>query len=338
MTQSFAYCGNERFIAAVIDRIEQGGFVRTDDVAAADIIITFCTSQTVLEDLYFDDGGLVQIASPGSLLIDLSAMTPSFAREINAVVTVNDLAMVEAPLVVDDIVAPCAFSRDNLSCFVAGEDQCITRAEQLLSCIFEKVVKTGTPGTAQLVRASRTLQMCAQVVSLMEANALWYASVRSTVEEREKPCVPFQAYSDQAALVLQAIEDARFDGDYTAEMLMAELSAALMAADDAELILPQSEAIMHLLELLAVVGGVDKSPTALALVYGEEAECAKHGLDWTRAEQVYGQQDECSSGEDILDDLEDEAQRNYDGADNDDDYDDYGDLEDPYGGFGYSSN
>lgn len=36
-------------------------------------------------------------AAPGTVLVDLSAATPNFAREINAVACVNDLVMVEAP-------------------------------------------------------------------------------------------------------------------------------------------------------------------------------------------------------------------------------------------------
>ncbi len=50
-----------------------------------------------------------------------------------------------------------------------------------------------------------------------------------------------------------------------------------MAADDVELILPQAEAAMHLLELLAVIGGADKAPSSLSLIYGEEADCAAQG-------------------------------------------------------------
>ena len=75
---------------------------------------------------------------------------------------------------------------------------------------------------------------------------------------------------------------------------MAQLSASLMAADDADLILPQAEAAMHLLELLAVIGGSDKGLASLSLVYGSEKRCAEHGLDWTRAEGAFGEDDECA--------------------------------------------
>ena len=53
---------------------------------------------------------------------------------------------------------------------------------------------------------------------------------------------------------------------------------------------------MHLLELLAVIGGADKAPAALSLVYGEESACAEAGLDWTRAEQAYGHAEDEDDG------------------------------------------
>ena len=88
-------------------------------------------------------------------------------------------------------------------------------------------------------------------------------------------------------------------GEYSVRICMAELSAALMAADDIDLILPGAEAGLHLLELLAVIGGTDMAVSTLSLVYGEEAACAAQGLDWTRAEQAYGDMeddDECDCG------------------------------------------
>lgn len=78
--------------------------------------------------------------------------------------------------------------------------------------------------------------------------------------------------------LLAAVTDGRFDGTYTVEMLMGELTAALTTADDADLILPQAEAVQRLLELLAIIGGSDKAPSALSLVYREEDACAKEGL------------------------------------------------------------
>ena len=289
MELSFVYSGNETVGAMVVSRLEAAGCTRTDDVAHAEAIITYCTSQTALEDAYFDEQGLVQAAGKGALLIDLSASTPSFARELNAVAVVSDLMSVEAPLVVVDVARADAF---------------------------------GGAGSAQLARAAYTLQTTAQVISAVEADAL-YRAVRRSSASLDQATERVGAATPVAEQVLAAVNTGRFDGMYTVEMFMAELSAALTAADDVDLILPQAEACLHLLELLAVIGGSDKAPAALALVYGEEKTCAEQGLDWTRAEQAYG---DVAEGFDDLDD---------DGHDHGHDHGSFGD----YPGYGaYSAN
>ena len=328
MALSYAYSGEEGFISAVEGRLADAGFTRVPDAAAADVVLSFCATQSALEDLYFGDAGFVQEAAPNTLLIDLSATTPGFAREINAVATVSDLAMVEAPLVVEDVVAADSFARENLACFVAGEDDDVVRAKPVLEALFATVHETGGSGTAQLARAGYTLQVAAQIIAAIEAQAL-YRAVRRSASSAGVGAVSVGAASAQAERVLRAVDEGRFEGAYNVEMLMAELTAAIMAADDAELILPQAEAAMHLLELLAVIGGADKSPTALSLIYGEESECAKHGLDWTRAEEAYGGK---------VDAFDDDGCDDYDdgcGCDHEHHYDDYDgyDMDDPYGTF-----
>ncbi len=153
--------------------------------------------------------------------------------------------------------------------------------------LVSSVHEMGAPGNAQLARAAYTIQVAAQVISVLEAEAL-YRAARRSVTGSGLGDLHAGAIGGQAASVLDAVLSNRFDGAYSVEQLMAELSSAIMAADDVELILPQAEAAMHLLELLAVIGGADKAPSALSLIYGEEADCAAQGLDWTRAEEAYG--------------------------------------------------
>ena len=115
MDKRYAFIGNDAVGDVVRERLDAAGWTRTDDVASAAMVVTYCTSQTALEDAYFDENGIVQAASPHTVLVDLSASTPSFARELNAVAIVSDLASIEAPLVVADPMQPDALSdRDNL--------------------------------------------------------------------------------------------------------------------------------------------------------------------------------------------------------------------------------
>lgn len=301
MEKTFAFAGNNTVGAMVACRLKEAGYSRVDDVAKAAVIVTYCTSQTELEDAYFDEEGLVQAASAGALLVDLSASTPSFARELNAVAVVSDLASVEAPLIVLDMTMADPFAKkSNLVSLVAGEEESVKAALPVLDALVGDVQDIGGPGSAQLARAAYTLQTVAQVNSAVEADALYRAVRRSNAALGGSAC-RVGATTPVAEQILSAVNSNGFDGTYTVEMFMAELAAALTAADDVDLILPQAEACLHLLELLAVIGGADKAPSALSLVYGEEAACAEQGLDWARAEQAYGEAGE-HDGEGFADD------------------------------------
>ena len=341
MAKSYAYVGAPSFIGAVEGRLADAGFSRVSDVASADIVVTFATSGSALEDLYFGDEGLVTTAAPGSTLVDLSAATPNFAREINAVATVNDLVMVEAPATVRSLVAADAFARENLLGPVATEAELTDEVRRLLDAIFGEVVEVGAPGRAQLLRNTHTLPLAADLASAIEAVALDDASrarlVSLVKNEGALDADQIPLFSPVSAdPVVQAVRQQRYTGDYTAEMLLAELSAALMAADDAEVILPGVEATMHLLELLVVIGGADMAPAALSLVYQDEAAGARAGLDWTRAEVAYGHP--ASEEDEDWSAYDDEDGCGHDHFREDHDYDDYDDFAPYNDDFDYSSN
>ena len=328
----YAYIGHETVGQHVERCLEPLGWSIAPTVREADIVFTYCTSSTALEDAYFDSDGIVKGARPGTLLVDLSATAPSFARELAAVAQVNDLRPVEAPISLADMASPDAFaSAEGLICFVAGEDDDIDEAIDVIETIAGSVVRTGGPGSAQLAKASQTIQASAILTSAIEADALARA-VRSdylAIQDGDEAVV---AVSKEATGLLAAVKTDRFEGPYTVEMLMSEVAAAMVAAEDAGLVLPQLESTMHLLELVAVIGGADKTPMALSLVYRDEAASAAAGLDWTRAEGLfsdYGHDHDHGHG------------HGYDSEDGYERGDGFGDDSgfDVYGGFGgYSAN
>ena len=88
---------------------------------------------------------------------------------------------VEAPLVVVDVARADAFGdRDNLVCFVGGDEEAVAEARPVLEAIAGTVQETGGAGSAQLARAAYTLQTTAQVISAVEADALYRAVRRSS--------------------------------------------------------------------------------------------------------------------------------------------------------------
>ncbi len=287
----YAFFGHETIGQHVARCLNPLGWEAVTDAAAAGVVFTYFTSATALEDAYFDEDGLVKRSKTGTLFVDLSPTTPAFARELSAIATVNDLRPVEAPLSVLNPVASDAFgSLDNLMCYVAGEKDDVDEVIDVIETIAGKVERTGLAGTAQVAKVTHTIQTAALVACSVESEAFARAVRQAStsldgIDEKVR-----SAYAGIDPLIAAASTDS-FEGSYTIEMFMAEVAAAMTAADDVELILPQLESVMHLLEVIAVIGGADKSPAALALMYREEAASAAAGLDWTRAEGLFSDYD-----------------------------------------------
>lgn len=328
MSATFAFLGNAVVGSAVARGLESLGWARSDDAANADVVVTYFTHAGALEDAYFESDGLVKRAREGALLVDLSASTPSFIRELSAVATVNDLRFVEAPIVVADPTVAEAFAPENVQSYLASDDEdALAEAEALVKSFASTVTRAGSCGMAQLAKAACTAQLAAQVLGAVESHALF----GTAGAQAKGAAVP--ARFPLAERIIASVSSDDFEGDYTVELFMGDVAAAMTVADDEELILPQLEATMHLLEVLAVIGGADMAPSALTLLYRDEQASADNGLDWTRAAGLFNeghdhdhQHDQDHSGEDDY---------SYE------DYDDY-DEDDPFGfagGFGgYSAN
>ena len=282
MADTFAFEGHECLGNIIGQALEGAGWTHVDNVVDADVVLTYFTSGAAVEDAYFETDGLIRRAHPNTLLIDMSPATPSFARELAAVATVNELRFAEAPLVVRDPSAVRPLAPENLKCLMAGDnDEILREAGEVVGIIVDDVAVAGVAGRAQLARAVCTSQVASQVLAAVESVSLYNA-----FSEPENTIAVLDGFGIVSSM-LAAIGEKRFDGDYTVEMMMNEVVTAIASAEDADLILPQLETAMHLLELLAVIGGADKAPAALALLYREEQESAAVGLDWTRAEGLF---------------------------------------------------
>ena len=300
--KTFYFAGDSKVASSLGTSLEAAGFTKAS-VSEADVVFTYCVSESVLEDLYYDSKGLLQSSKKDAVLIDLSPSTVSFAQELCAMGSVSEKHVLDAPLVVQNIVLSQAFSeKTNLALLVGGSEEIFKRAA--------KVMWMGKSGCGQAAKVALTLTSAAALVGIVEA----YSSLKSS--EMQEAVVDQEDYLDVVLALrmltpaqeafIEAMEQDELEGtSFTLEHLMGELAAALACVDDGDAILPQAEACFRLMELLAMVGGVTYSPAALKLVFADEETSKKYGLDWSRAEGAYdhGYDDdseghECTCGED----------------------------------------
>lgn len=289
MAFTYAYRGDDVVDGYLMRCLPAKDWQRTADVKQAQCVITHCYHLGALEDAYFEDDGLIKQAAPGTLLMDLSASTPSLSRELSAVAAVNDLRFVEAPLAPKDPFAPEAWTDPvGMACYVSGEKDHRAEVLPIAHLLADSVYETGGCGNASLAKAMHTVRQAADAVSAIEAQALFHGLGERGYNEGSDPLldISFGRSFSECSQLLRARE---FTGSFTVALFMSDVAAAMAAADDGELILPQLEAALHILELVGVIGGADKGVATLGLLYRDEAEGAEAGLDWGRAEGLYAE-------------------------------------------------
>ena len=329
MNKTFAFAGDQAVGQMVAGKLQEAGYALAAGLASADYIFTYCVTQTQLEDVFLGTGGAIESAKEGCCIIDLSPSTITLAKEVYAIARVNELQSLDAPIVLKDACVHDAFGdAGNVMMLVGGEDDAFADAKPLLQVLAGDVRHMGLPGSGQLAKAMCTVQQASSLVSLVEAHALAKAQGEEALDAIDAS-VQAGLAAPGVASVYRAMVDGHFHGTYSCQVLMAELTAVVHAAEEAELVLPQAEACQRLLELFLVVGGADLAVPALALAYAADDESASYGLDWSRADGIYEHEHD-----------HDHEHRH----DDRDEYDEYGydygyDDEDGYAGFGgFSSN
>ena len=287
MIHTFTIVGNDLIASIFSEKLASAGYLAVSNVQDADAVFVYSTNQSRLEDIYFETMGIIQTAKKNSYLIDLSPTTVSFAREVAAVAAVNDLHAIEAPIcILDPSCEPAISQADNLEILLAGEEDSIEGVKEPLNALASSVRVVGRTGSAQLARSALTVLRSLRIVSCMEAEALFRASNASS-DDVVRIAFEQDVVSSADLHMFEVMKRGQYQSEYTVEMWMAELTAALMNADDTDLIMPNSETVMHLLELLALIGGVTLGSSSLNLVYSEESACEEQGLNWSKAEKLY---------------------------------------------------
>src|SRR3990172_539259 len=67
-------------------------------VESAEVILTCLPGSPEVESLYLDQGGLIELAKPGTVLVDLSSVLPSTPRKLEPRAKARGVQFLEAPV------------------------------------------------------------------------------------------------------------------------------------------------------------------------------------------------------------------------------------------------
>jgi 3-hydroxyisobutyrate dehydrogenase len=152
--------------------LAQEGARRADSprVAAsgAEIVITIVSDTADVESVVLGDQGALQGLASGSLLVDMSTISPAATRALAARLAERGVAMLDAPVSGGSEGA----EQGTLSIMVGGEPADLERARPVLELLGKTITLVGPVGSGQLAKAMNQVIIAGTYAAVAEGIAL----------------------------------------------------------------------------------------------------------------------------------------------------------------------
>jgi 3-hydroxyisobutyrate dehydrogenase len=135
--------------------------------AHAPVVITMLGYPRDVEESYLGAGGIVELAQPGALLIDMTTSSPLLARRIGEAAAARGLQALDAPVSGGDVGAREA----RLVIMAGGEAAAYERALPVLSLLGKNIALLGPAGSGQHCKMANQIACAVGMVAWCEALA-----------------------------------------------------------------------------------------------------------------------------------------------------------------------
>ena len=121
-----------------------------------------------VEAVYAGEGGLLDGAQRGTLLVDMSTSSPVLARVLAREAARRGIGMLDAPVSGGDVAA----EQGTLSIMAGGEEADFARARPLFEAMGETIVHVGKSGAGQVTKAANQIVVALVLEAVSEALVL----------------------------------------------------------------------------------------------------------------------------------------------------------------------
>lgn len=152
-------------IDAVVAAGGQGAASIADAVKDAEVVITMVPADPHVEAVILGEGGVLENVKAGTLVIDMSSITPQTSIKVGKAAQEKGVRALDAPVSGGEAGAVEAV----LSIMVGGAAEDFAEAEPLFDALGTTVVHVGPAGAGQTVKAANQLIVAVNIQVLAEA-------------------------------------------------------------------------------------------------------------------------------------------------------------------------
>ena len=143
----------------------QRGTSPSDVASKADVTIVCVTASADVEAVVLGAGGAIEGVRSGTVLIDMSSISPDVTRAIAAQLKAKGVEMLDAPVSGGEGGA----INGTLSIMVGGDEAVLERARPVLEAMGTRITHCGPTGAGQTVKLCNQIAVCVNNLAMAEA-------------------------------------------------------------------------------------------------------------------------------------------------------------------------
>ncbi len=133
--------------------------------AQADVTIVMVSDTADVEQVIFGDKGVAQGAKPGSVVVDMSTISPTATKAFAERLMAQGVEMLDAPVSGGDVGAINA----TLSIMVGGKPEVFERVKPVFEAMGKNIVLVGGNGAGQVAKACNQIVVAVTIEGVAEA-------------------------------------------------------------------------------------------------------------------------------------------------------------------------
>lgn len=238
-------------VAAVTQELAAAGAEVVDSPKAVaektDIIITMLPNSPQVQEVVLGEGGIIEGARPGTVVIDMSSIAPLVSRQIAVILAEKGVELLDAPVSGGE---PKAID-GTLSVMVGGKTEVFEQCYDIMKTMAGSVVRAGETGAGNITKLANQIIVALNIAAMSEALVL---ATKAGVE----PELVYNAIRGGLAgsTVLDAkaplVMDRKFDPGFRISLHMKDLANVLETSHEIGVPLPLTAAVMEIMQALKV--------------------------------------------------------------------------------------
>lgn len=227
--------------------------------AQSDIIFTMVADTPDVQEVVLGPNGIIEGARAGSIVVDMSTISPSATRDMAARLADHGVEMLDAPVSGGDQGA----IDGTLSIMVGGKAEIFEQVKPMFEIMGKNVVHIGDNGAGQVTKSCNQVVIAQTIAAVGEAMILAKASGVDPAKVRRALLGGFAA-----SRVLELHGQRMLDGNYTpgfkAALHQKDMRIVLETASELGVALPGAAAVTQLINALVGTGNGELDSAAIA--------------------------------------------------------------------------